>query len=190
MEASIPDQRGLDRGEANAWIQICPVGPFHHVQRFFSSSEVTRPEVKPPGSFDNFQTQPLQAREDRNLERKQHDEHEREDTFKRTAQVIESYSRPVDPKRTIGSQPHNDGFGRINTDRRTCRTGASSPEPHLPVRVIMKITRSTSRISIHGTTFTSATSPRLLAERQDPRVTSHHFHRRGATPLTKKTLVD
>ena len=25
-EASIPDKRGLDEGEANAWIRICPVG--------------------------------------------------------------------------------------------------------------------------------------------------------------------
>src|SRR6516164_3501041 len=47
IEASIPELRPPNL-RVDARIHFCPRGPFHHVQRFFSSSELSRPTGEAP----------------------------------------------------------------------------------------------------------------------------------------------
>ena len=87
-EASIPDKRGLDEGEANAWIRICPVGAipsrsavfFQFVSREASGAAPNDRNVGNRSKLERTVT----------LEAKQHDERgETRDVYEKTAQVIE-----------------------------------------------------------------------------------------------------
>ena len=86
---------------------------------------------------------------------------ESEGLLQANRQSLALNNRRIDPERTIGRKLDDDRFGTGHRIRTCGLLRQVRLEPHLVVRMIMKMTKSTSRISINGITFTPDKIPRL-----------------------------